>query len=71
MALDDALQKLATIDERKSHVVELRYFGGLTFEETAEVLRVSSITVKRDWSLARAWLRHELSHQGDEDEDRA
>ena len=60
IALDDALQALAAIDDRKNQVVELRFFGGLTVEETAEVLAVSPETVKRDWKLARAWLRREL-----------
>ena len=60
IALDDALTALATIDERKSQVVELRFFGGLGIEETAEVLKVSPETVKRDWRLAKAWLRREL-----------
>jgi RNA polymerase sigma factor (TIGR02999 family) len=60
IALDDALQALAAIDDRKNQVVELRFFGGLTVEETAEVLSVSPETVKRDWKLARAWLRREL-----------
>jgi len=61
LALDEALNALARIDHRKSRVVELRYFGGLNIEETAEVLRVSVETVKRDWRMARAWLRSELS----------
>jgi RNA polymerase sigma factor (TIGR02999 family) len=60
VALDDALTALAAIDQRKSEVVELRFFGGLGIEETAEVLRVSPETVKRDWRLAKAWLRREL-----------
>jgi RNA polymerase sigma factor (TIGR02999 family) len=60
IALSEALERLAVLDGRKSRVVELRYFGGLTVEETAEVLRVSSVTVQRDWSAARAWLRREL-----------
>ena len=60
LALDDALIGLATLDERKSRVVELRFFGGLTVEETAEVLKVSSMTVMRDWDFAKAWLRREL-----------
>jgi RNA polymerase sigma factor (TIGR02999 family) len=60
IALDDALIALAAIDERKSQVVELRFFGGLGIEETAEVLKVSPETVKRDWKLAKAWLRREL-----------
>jgi len=61
LALDDALKRLATIDERKSKVVELRYFGGLTVEETAEVLQISPITVIRHWNLARAWLKREVT----------
>jgi RNA polymerase sigma factor (TIGR02999 family) len=60
IALDDALRALAAFDDRKNQVVELRFFGGLTVEETAEVLGVSPETVKRDWKLARAWLRREL-----------
>jgi len=59
-ALDDALQKLETIDERQGKIVELRFFGGLSIEETAEVLRVSPGTVMRDWTFARAWLRKEM-----------
>lgn len=61
MALDEALKRLALQDERKSRIVELRYFGGLSVEETAEVLSVSEATVMRDWRLARAWLRRELA----------
>jgi RNA polymerase sigma factor (TIGR02999 family) len=61
VALDDALKALAAIDERKSKVVELRFFGGLSVEETAEVLRVSVETVMRDWRLAKIWLLRELS----------
>jgi RNA polymerase sigma factor (TIGR02999 family) len=61
MALDEALTKLAALDERKSRVVELKYFGGLTAEEAAEVLRVSPATVRHDWSLAKAWLRREIA----------
>jgi RNA polymerase sigma-70 factor (ECF subfamily) len=60
ITLHDALDALAALDERKSRVVELRFFGGLTVEETADVLRVSSETVKRDWKLAKAWLRREM-----------
>ena len=56
VALDDALEALAKFDERKSRVVELRFFGGLTMEETAEVLHISPATVGRDWTLAKAWL---------------
>jgi RNA polymerase sigma-70 factor, ECF subfamily len=61
LALDDALQALAAVDERKSKIVELRFFGGLSVKETAEVLRVSSETVTRDWRLAKIWLLRELS----------
>ena len=61
VALDEALNTLSTLDERQSRVVELRFFGGLSLEEIAEVLKVSVGTVRRDWSLARAWLHRELS----------
>jgi RNA polymerase sigma factor (TIGR02999 family) len=61
VALDDALNSLAAVDHRKSQVVELRFFGGLSVEETAEVLRVSPQTVLRDWGLAKVWLLRELS----------
>jgi RNA polymerase sigma factor (TIGR02999 family) len=61
VALDDALDALAKIDERKSRVIELRFFGGLSVEETASVLKVSADTVMRDWKLAKAWLLRELS----------
>ena len=57
VALDDALKGLAEIDQRKGQIVELRFFGGLSIEETAEVLKVSPGTVMRDWTLAKAWLR--------------
>ena len=60
VALDDALTELARIDARKAHVVELRFFGGLSVEETAQVLKVSPVTVRRDWSSARVWLYREL-----------
>jgi RNA polymerase sigma factor (TIGR02999 family) len=60
VALDDALETLAAMDPRRSRVVELRYFGGLTVEETAEVLKVSAETVMHDWKLAKAWLLREL-----------
>jgi RNA polymerase sigma factor (TIGR02999 family) len=60
VALDEALSALAKFDERRSRVVELRFFGGLTVEETAAVLVVSPDTVMRDWKLARSWLRREL-----------
>lgn len=56
LALDDALKRLETIDSQQSRVIELRYFGGLTIEETAEVLNLSPATVKREWAMARAWL---------------
>ncbi len=61
VALDDALDALARIDQRKSQVIEMRFFGGLSVEETAEALRVSADTVMRDWRLARVWLLRELS----------
>ena len=61
VALDDALTRLAAIDERKSQVVELRYFGGLQVEETAEALHISPETVMRDWRAAKAWLHLQLS----------
>jgi len=64
-ALDDALKALATFDARKSRVVELRFFGGLSAEETAQVLHVSPETVKRDWKLAKAWLLRELGGKQD------
>ena len=60
VALDDALKDLAQFDERKSQVVELRFFGGLSVEETAELLQVSPGTVMRDWTLAKAWLRKQI-----------
>jgi RNA polymerase sigma factor (TIGR02999 family) len=66
VALDDALNSLAAVDQRKSQVVEFRFFGGLTVEETAEVLKVSSETVLRDWKLAKVWLLRELEARGDE-----
>jgi RNA polymerase sigma factor (TIGR02999 family) len=58
--LDESLNRLAAIDPRKSRIVELRYFSGLSVDETAEVLRVSPATVKHDWSMAKAWLRREM-----------
>jgi RNA polymerase sigma-70 factor, ECF subfamily len=60
--LDEALNALASQDPRKSRIVELRYFGGLSIEETAGLLGVSPATVRREWTLAKAWLRHELSN---------
>ena len=64
VAVDDALEALAKVDERKSRVVELRFFGGLSVEETATVLKVSPQTVMRDWKLAKAWLLRELGGGG-------
>jgi len=61
VALDEAMQALSRLDSRKAQVVELRFFGGLSVEEAAEVLKVSPITVMRDWSTARAWLYREMS----------
>jgi RNA polymerase sigma factor (TIGR02999 family) len=61
IALDDAMNALARIDPRKVQVVEMRFFGGLSVEETAEVLKVSAVTVKRDWRTARTWLYRELT----------
>jgi RNA polymerase sigma factor (TIGR02999 family) len=61
VALDDALKALAEVDPRKSQVVEMRFFGGLSVEETAEALKVSPETVMRDWKLAKAWLLRELA----------
>jgi len=64
LALDDALNRLAEVDSRKSRVVELRFFGGLGVKETAEVMNVSTDTVMRDWKLAKVWLLRELSGGG-------
>lgn len=61
LALDEALTRLAALDERQARIVELRYFAGLTVEETAEVTSLSPATVKREWSMARAWLHTELT----------
>jgi RNA polymerase sigma factor (TIGR02999 family) len=61
VALDDAMNALAKIDPRKARVVELRFFGGLNFDEASEVLKISAITVQRDWYSARAWLHREMS----------
>jgi RNA polymerase sigma factor (TIGR02999 family) len=63
LALDEALTRLAEIDGRKSQIVELRFFGGLSIKETAEVLHVSPGTVMRDWTLAKAWLYRALSNE--------
>jgi len=65
--LDDALEALAAVDDRKCRVVELRFFGGFSVEETAAVLGVSSKTVLRDWEFARAWLHRELTREGGHD----
>jgi RNA polymerase sigma factor (TIGR02999 family) len=63
IVLDDALTALAAVDLRRSEIVELRFFGGLTVKETAEVLKISEDTVLRDWKLAQSWLRRELSKE--------
>ena len=63
LALDDALSRLAKLDPTQARIVELRYFSGLTIEETASVLGISDSTVKREWRVAKAWLRHELEEQ--------
>jgi RNA polymerase sigma factor (TIGR02999 family) len=63
-AVHAALERLASIDERQSRVVECRFFAGMSIEETAEALGVSPASVKRDWALARAWLNRELAHEG-------
>jgi RNA polymerase sigma factor (sigma-70 family) len=60
-AIDAALTRLAVIDDRQAQIVQMRYFGGLTIEETAQALEISDATVKREWALARAWLKRELS----------
>jgi len=62
--LNEALERLATLDSRKAHVVELKYFGGLNHDEIAEVMKVSTVTVRRDWAFAKAWLYSEL-HNAD------
>lgn len=64
IALDEALQALAQVDERKARIVELRFFGGLSVEETAEVLKISGVTVMREWQKAKAWLYCELRDEG-------
>lgn len=63
VALDDAMKALAAMNEQQSRIVELRFFGGLTIEETAEVLEMSHATVEREWAVARAWLRREIQRQ--------
>jgi RNA polymerase sigma factor (TIGR02999 family) len=70
VALDEALERLAEIDEQQSRIVELRFFSGLTVDETAEVLGISAATVKRDWSMAKAWLHREISGEDDKNEQR-
>ena len=60
LRLNEAMERLSKLDSRQSHIVELRYFGGLSVEETAELLKVSPKTVKRDWAVAKAWLHGEL-----------
>ena len=67
VALDDALTALAAVDARKSQVVELRFFGGLSIDETAEALHVSRDTVKRDWKMAKLWLLRELGAVDNDD----
>ena len=62
VALDAALTRLAKVDPEQSRLVELRYFGGLTIEETAQVMGISPATVKRKWTISRAWLRREIRH---------
>jgi RNA polymerase sigma-70 factor, ECF subfamily len=68
LELDEALSKLATFDPRKSQIIEMRFFGGMKIEEIAEVLDVAEITVKRDWAIARGWLKRELSGGKSNDE---
>ena len=63
VALDDALKELANLDPQQSRIVELRFFGGLTIEETAEVLDLSPATIKREWSTAKAWLYHQVANR--------
>ena len=58
--MHEALQRLATLDSRKAHIVELKYFGGLNHHEIAEVMKISTVTVRRDWVFAKAWLHNEL-----------
>jgi RNA polymerase sigma-70 factor (ECF subfamily) len=64
VAIDEALQRLAVLDPRQGRIVELRFFGGLTVEETADVLQLSAPTIKREWRTAKAWLRRELGQEG-------
>lgn len=67
VALDEALKELARLDERKARIVELRFFGGMSIEETAEVTQCAPATVKRDWNFAKAWLLREISKGSDDD----
>jgi len=67
VALDEALEGLAKLDAQQSRIVELRFFGGLSIEETSQVLGISPATVKRDWSTAKAWLHHEMSGTAEHD----
>jgi RNA polymerase sigma factor (sigma-70 family) len=64
LALDEALNRLARLDPRQERIVELRYFSGLTVDDTAETLGISPATVKREWSMARAWLSREIRDEG-------
>jgi RNA polymerase sigma factor (TIGR02999 family) len=66
IALDDALRDLARLDERRSQIIELRFFGGLSLEETAEVMNISPSTVQREWRAARAWLHHTIENKPDQ-----
>ena len=68
LEIDEALNRLTAIDEQQGKIVELRFFSGMTVEETAEVLGISTATVKRDWSMARAWLHREISGEISQDE---
>jgi RNA polymerase sigma factor (TIGR02999 family) len=63
LALNTALNRLSTLDERQSEIIELRFFGGLTIEEIAEMLQISPATVKREWNMAKAWLKREISKE--------
>jgi RNA polymerase sigma factor (TIGR02999 family) len=67
IALDDALRDLATLDERRSQIIELRFFGGLSLDETAEVINISPSTVQREWRAAKAWLHHTMTNRGEPD----
>jgi len=64
VVLDDALRRLALLDDRQCRIVELRFFAGLSIEDTSEALGISAATVSRDWTTARVWLRHELAKTG-------